>query len=215
MKNPKTSTGIASPVSSLRQRLSRLLLPAALLGLAAAPLFAATEMKSGPAGKVIKEAKAAAAKGDSVKARELYQLVAASTPKAPKQRAEALYELLLLEAAMPAASRDRAALEASSAQFLQQFPAHEKRPVVAAMAGLLADTRAKDEEIAALEAKIAAAELTQKEASAAGAKDASKKVDELEAKLRRSGAEVELLKAELAKKEEALKKLKKVVVGGG
>lgn len=202
MKNTKTPAG-------------RLLLAGlVLLGLLAAPLHGA-EMTGRQAGKVLKEAQTAVAKGDTVMARELFQLIAASTPKAPKQRAEALYALILLEAATPAAARDEASLENSSVQFLEQFPRHEKRPVVAALAGLMADSKATQSELAALEAKIAATELAQKETTAAGAKDASKKMEELEARLRRSGAEVEILKAELAKKDEALKKLKAVAVGGG
>lgn len=177
--------------------------------------MAAAEMTGRQAGKVIKEAKAAESKGDLVKARELYQLVASSSAKAPEQRAAALYRLVLLEAGQPAASRDGDTLETSAKSFLAEFPKHEGKGVIAAVAGVLADAKIHEARFAALEAQIAAEAEAQKEIASTGAKDTAKKVDELEMKLRRSNAEVEVLKAELAKKDEALKKLKQVVVGGG
>jgi len=171
----------------------------------------AAELKKRQAKTVLAEASSA----DPVKARELYQLVAAGTAKLPEQRAEALYRLALLEAATPAATRDQDLLEKSAAEFLQAFPKDAKRPVVAAIAGLAAETQAKQKEIATLESRIAAGELVKKDDATAVARETAKKAEELELQLRRSKAEIELLRAELAKKDEALTKLKKVVVGGG
>lgn len=184
------------------------------LMLSAGPL-AAAEMTKRQAGTVLKEAQAAEAKGDLVKARELYQLVAADAAKVPERRADALYHLVLLEAGQPAAARDGDTLDTSAKEFLAQFPRHEGRAAVTAVAGVLADSKSHQARVAELEAQIAAAEEAHKELTSTGAKDTAKKVDELETKLRRSSAEVEILKAELAKKDEALKKLKQVVVGGG
>ncbi len=212
MQNPKTSTGFAT----LRPARRQALLPAILLVFAglAAPLSAA-DMKNREANRVLAEARASAAKGNVINARELFQLVAEGSAKLPERRADAYYELALLEAAQPADKRDGAGLASSVETFLREFPKDKRRPVVAAVAGVMADVKAREAELDALEAKVAADEQVQKEASAAGAKDSSKKVDELEAKLRRSGAEVESLRAELAKKDEALKKLKKVAAGDG
>jgi hypothetical protein len=184
------------------------------LVLSAAPPLAAAEMTGRQAGKVIKEAKTAEGKGDLVKARELYQLVAASTAKAPEQRAAALYQLVLLEAGQPAADRQGETLSTSAKTFLADFPKHEGRGVIAALASLLGESEAHAARVVALEAQIAADAEAQKELASTGASAVAKKVDELESKLRRASAEVEVLKAELSKKDEALKKLKQVVVGG-
>lgn len=189
----------------------------AALVFASVPL-AAEELSSSRAKKVLKEADAAAAAGDPVKARELYQLVAAGTLKTPARRADALYGLVLVEAGRPSATRDATLLETSLAAFLKDFPKDPRRPVVAALGGLQKDLAGKDAEIAALGARIAAAEaeLEKRDQAAAGAsKESSKRVEELEARQRRLLAEIDNLKAEIAKKDEALKKLKKVVVGGG
>lgn len=191
------------------------IIPIALVLLVLALPAAAAEMNKRQAGNVIKEAQGAEAKGDLVKARELYQLVATDAAKVPERRADALYHLVLLEAAQPAAARDGDTLDTSAKEFLAQFPKHDGRAVVAAVAGVLADSRSHEGRVAELEAQIAAAQEAHKELTSTGAKDAAKKVEELEGKLRRSNAEVEILKAELAKKDEALKKLKQVVVGGG
>ena len=180
--------------------------------------LAAEELSGSRAKKVLKEADAAAAAGDAVKARELYQLVAAGTLKTPARRADALYGLVLVEAGRPAGTRDAALLDTSLAAFLKDFPKDPRRPVVAALSGLQKDLAGKDAEIAALGARIAAAEaeLEKRDQAAAGAsKESSKRVEELEARQRRLLAEIDNLKAEIAKKDEALKKLKKVVVGGG
>lgn len=181
--------------------------------LMAAPL-AAEELSNSRAKKVLKEADAAVVAGDIVKARELYQLVAAGTLKTPARRADALYGLVLVEAGRPAAARDAALLDSSGAAFLKEFAKDPRRVVVAALAGLHKELSGLGAKIAELETRATAAEaeLEKREQAATGS---SKKVEELEARGRRLAAEIENLKAEIAKKDEALKKLKKVVVGGG
>ncbi len=190
---------------------------AILFGLLATPIGAA-ELSKRTAKKTLKDAADAAARGDHVKARELYEQVAEGTKKIPDRRADALYALLMLEAALPAGERDEALLTSTLAQFEKDFARDVRHPSVNALAALHRDLGAQQEEIAKLlvRSETAEAELEQKvEKSAGASKDATRKIEELEARLRRSASEVENLKADLAKKEEALQKLKKVVVGSG
>lgn len=200
--------------------IAALLLPALLFllpALAAAPLVA-KEMTAKEAKKVVKEAEKAVAEGDAVKARELYRLVIDGSAKAPESRADALYGFSLLEAARPADQREAEALERHLAAFLKDFPKDKRRPQIAAVAGLNRELGAAAGEKAALAAQLAEAEGKLKayeEAATVASKDSGKKLDDAEAKARRLQVEVERLKGELAKQEEALKKLRKVVVGGG
>jgi hypothetical protein len=193
---------------------------AAVVGCLSLPLQAQTSpiLSASKAKKALKEAKAVEGR-DPAKALELYRQVADQTAKTSVQRADALYAIALRQLARPAGERDLEAAQAAAQSFATDFPRDERRPAAQALAATLdlVATQQRDhaQQLATL-AATAEAEAAAKLAAATTAKtETSQRVEELETRVRRLRGELEAAKTELAKKEEALQKLKKVVVGGG
>lgn len=189
---------------------------AAVVGCVALPLQAQT-LTASKAKKALKEAKAVEGR-DPAKALELYRQVADQTAKTSAQRADALYAIALRQLARPAGERDLAAAQTAAQSFASDFPRDERRPAAQALVATLdlVATQQRDhaQQLAEL-AATAAAEATAKQAATTAKTETSQRVEELETRVRRLRGELEAAKTELAKKEEALQKLKKVVVGGG
>lgn len=190
-----------------------------VLGLLLAGHAGAQELAKNKAKALLKEGAAAEAR-DPAKALELYRQVADGVVKTSEQRAEALHRIMTLE--LQRTGGDFAAARAAGGQLVAEFPRDKRVPLVRPLIKVLDAWSGAQTAIAERDASLAAAQAaaaqaaTEKEAVAAADKASSgQKVEELEARLRKMRTELDAAKVELAKKEEALQKLKKVVVGGG
>lgn len=142
--------------------------------------------------------------GDFAAASEHYARLAAGSNG--DRRAESLYFRTVAELSKERDERDEAAAREALDQFLAEFPRHEKAAEARVLAQFLeerSNSRDRLEEI-----------LAQAERQVDQRAEADNQVESLESKVERLGAELAATRAELKKKEEALEKLKQVVIGG-
>lgn len=180
-----------------------LLFPLLALGPAAGPVLAADDsLGFFEARRLEKQAEAAAAAGRSEEAAELYLRLAEGSDPGNRQ-ARALYGHAVGELSGPAGSRDEAAARRSLDRLLSSYSGHESLPSARALLSLL-DAGGP----APVSAPPPPAEPAKTAASDGTARDLESRVRQLEAQLAAT-------REELAQKEEALRKLKDLVVEGG
>ncbi|MEM1206239.1 MAG: hypothetical protein AAGN66_23610 [Acidobacteriota bacterium] len=172
--------------------------------------------------RLLSKADTALGEGRANEALQLYLELTESEDIGDERRGRALYGAAMAELARPDAERNVEAARQRLATYRESFPDGDRRLEVAVLDGLLEDIDAiaerKRESIRELEATVGQlqkmAEDQEEEQQKVG-ESLEQAMERLERSVRSLRSELKAAKAELAKKDEALEKLKQVVVEGG
>lgn len=176
--------------------------------------------------KSLKEANSKWLGGDVEGAVELYEDVLAATESDAPERADALYALIVVSLAPDSPFRDPERLPALLSEY-DRFPAHPRHLEVRTFESLMdaADRERKEsrrlaDDIAADREACERERLELRETSGRRSESLEAEIEDLAGKLAQAeeelalkDAELRIARAELAKKEEALEKLRQRVVG--